>query len=85
MSRWYCLLEFATALLFNKPIIVIVEENPMFWQWDLTRWKNNECSRKADHKITEERGWESSVQKLNGIEISVLENTYEAWLWCFSN
>eukprot|EP00942_MAST-04A_sp_MAST-4A-sp1_P009371 g9371.t1 len=77
MSRRYCLLEFATALLFNKPIIVIVEENPMFWQWDLTRWKNNECSRKADHKITEERGWESSVQKLNGIDISVLQNTYE--------
>eukprot|EP00942_MAST-04A_sp_MAST-4A-sp1_P014569 g14569.t1 len=62
MSRWYCLLEFAAALLYKKKIIVIVEENPMFWQWDFERWQNNICSRLTDAVKAEERGWKSSCE-----------------------
>ena len=77
MSRWYCLLEFATALLYQKPIIVIVEENPMFWQWDCKRWQANVCSRKSNHKNAEERGWKSSMGfDEKGEMVSTLENTY---------
>ncbi len=78
MSRWYCLLEFATALLFDKPIMVIVEENPMFWQWDKKRWQENICSREADHEKAEERGWKSSMKfDANKKKLSTLQNTYE--------
>ena len=79
MSRWYCLLEFATALFYKKPIIVIVEENPMFWQWDFKRWQANICSRESEHKNAEERGWKSSMNfdEQQGKMISSLQNTFK--------
>ena len=79
MSRWYCLLEFATAMLYEKPIVVIVEENSTFWQWDLNRWQNNECSRVMDKTNAEDRGWKSSIETswFGFKKNSLLQNTYE--------
>ena len=73
LSRWYCLLEIACAMHANKPIFVVVEENPMWWKWDLQRWRDNQCTRKGDDTNAEQRGWSTSVE--NGK--SMLQNTFE--------
>ena len=39
MSRWYCRAELATAIEFEKPILVVYEEEERFWPFSLERWR----------------------------------------------
>ena len=72
LSRWYCLLEIACAMHANKPIFVVVEENPRGGM-GLQRWQENHCTRDPNHTEAEQRGWSSSFE--NGK--SMLQNTFQ--------
>ena len=45
LSRPFCLLELTWALEFGKPIIIVQENDPRFWPFDLERWQKNLCHR----------------------------------------
>jgi hypothetical protein len=48
MSRWYCRAELATAIEFEKPILVVYEEEERFWPFSLERWRRAWVSRCRD-------------------------------------
>ena len=72
LSRWYCLLEIACAIYYEKPIIIVVEENPTWWPWDIERWYKDFCTRVMDNKDPELREWRLSRE--NGA--SLLQNAF---------
>ena len=45
LSRKFCLAEIQYALEFDKPIIIVSEQEERFWPFDLQRWRDNRCSR----------------------------------------
>ena len=45
LSRKFCLAEITYALEFDKPIIIVSEQEERFWPFDLKRWKQNRCTR----------------------------------------
>jgi serine/threonine protein kinase/predicted esterase len=48
LSRPFCLKEIGWAIQFQKPIIIIVENESRFWAWDKARWENDQCTRARD-------------------------------------
>ena len=48
LSRRFCLAEITYALEFDKPIIIVSEQEGRFWPFDLERWQQNRCMRIKD-------------------------------------
>jgi len=43
LSRKYCQMELGWAIAFNKPIMIIYEEEERFFPFNLERWQNDYC------------------------------------------
>merc|ERR1740115_483790 len=43
LSRKYCQMEIGWAMAFDKPIVIIYEEEERFFSFDLHRWQNDLC------------------------------------------
>ena len=47
--------EIGWALEFDKPVIIVVEQEERFWAWDMSRWERDQCTRAHDGSWT--AGW----------------------------
>ena len=45
LSRKFCLAEITYALEFDKPIIIVMEDEERFWPFDVERWRANRCTK----------------------------------------
>ena len=45
LSRPYCIKEIEWALDAGKPILIVKETEERFWQFDINRWRRDECVR----------------------------------------
>jgi hypothetical protein len=57
LSRSFCLKEIGWAIEFGKPIIMIVETEDRFWNFDFDRWINDMCERASGSLSTWCKGW----------------------------
>ena len=48
LSRTFCQKELAWAIEFEKPIVVVVEEEQRFWPFDYERWSRDMCNKTAN-------------------------------------
>jgi hypothetical protein len=55
LSRVYCIKEITWALQFGKPILIIIEREDRFFPFDLTRWREDRCTKNVLGKW--EKGW----------------------------
>ena len=60
--RSFCLMEIGWAIEFKKPIIIVREADPRFFQFDIERWHTNRCTRSAQDG-TWVTGWLSREYK----------------------
>ena len=57
LSRNYCLKEIGWALHFQKPIVIVVEKEDRFWNWDWDRWVSDACERVPGTTTRWTKGW----------------------------
>lgn len=57
LSRSFCIKEITWAIEFNKPIIILVEQEDRFWNWDVHRWKTDCCERIPGSLNLWKSGW----------------------------
>ena len=48
LSRTFCQKELGWAIEFEKPIVVVVEEEQRFWPFDYERWSRDVCNKSAN-------------------------------------
>eukprot|EP00750_Incisomonas_marina_P013427 INCI17318.4.p1 GENE.INCI17318.4~~INCI17318.4.p1 ORF type:complete len:1643 (-),score=275.14 INCI17318.4:498-5267(-) len=56
LSRRFCLMEIGWAIQFQKPILVVQEQEERFWPWDMRRWQNDCCTRVRGQWVKGELG-----------------------------
>ena len=83
LSRKFCQKELAWAIEFQKPIVVIVEEEQRFWPFDYTRWSQNLCNKASNlrDKDTEFK-WEEGIPK-GTLGIAAPQLSYNQHLFSF--
>ena len=50
LTRQFCLKEFEWALIANKPIVILVEEEKRFFPWSYKEWKQNKVWDKTNRQ-----------------------------------
>ena len=65
LSRYFCLKEIGWAIMFNKPIIIVSEEDNRFWDFSWSRFTTNTCTR---NHTSSGASW----------SVGWLQNTYES-------